>query len=123
MVPVGSVRINEQRFQELAVTDLITSEITRRVNAAVYHHKKLRLSKTMGYMPDVLRKSESFGENGLWALGYCSGITFRRDGESADEQFTQSSVKPLSKDLEYKRASSQILAWILARRIARHVLQ
>ena len=83
MVPVGRVRINEQRFQELAVTDLITSEITRRVNAAVYHHKKLRLSKSMGYMPDVLCESESFGENGLWALDIVPASHFisRRDGE------------------------------------------
>ena len=91
MVPVGRVRINEQRFQELAVTNLITSEMTLRVNDAVYHHKKLRLSKTMGYMPDVLCESESFGENGLWALDIVPASHFisRRDGEKADKQLTK----------------------------------
>lgn len=88
MVPAGSVRVNEYRFQEQAVTDLITSEITRRVSAAVYPCRQLRLSRTMGYTPDIVFESESFGGNGIWAFDvvHMRSMGFRRDGKDRDEE-------------------------------------
>ena len=81
MVPVGSNRISEYRLQEMKATELIISEMTHRVSALVYPQRQLRLSGTMGYRPDIIFESESFGGNGMWAfdivpLGYTS---YRRD--------------------------------------------
>ncbi len=68
MVPVGSVRISEYRLQEMKATELITTEIMLRVRAVVYPQRQLRLSRTMGYSPDVVFESESFGGKGMWAF-------------------------------------------------------
>lgn len=102
MVPAGSVRINEYRFQELSVIDLITSEITRRASAVVYLHKKLRLSKSMGYMPDVLYESESFDGNGMWALDiiFASQFASRRDG---DKQITKQRNRMMNRRRFFER--------------------
>jgi len=101
-VPAGSVRINEYRFQELSVIDLITSEITRRASAVVYLHKKLRLSKSMGYMPDVLYESESFDGNGMWALDiiFTSQFASRRDG---DKQITKQRNRMMNRRRFFER--------------------
>lgn len=89
MVPAGRVQITGYPYQELVVNDLITSEITRRVGATVCLRKKLRLSKTMGYTPDILCESESFHGNGMWALDiiFASHFASRRDGDASDKQF------------------------------------
>ena len=68
MVPVGSTRIADYRLQEMKAIEIITFEITRRVSALVYPQRQLRLSRTMGYTPDIIFESESFGGNGMWAF-------------------------------------------------------
>lgn len=81
MVPAGSVRISDYRLQEMKAIDLITSEMTRRVSALVYPQRQLRLSRTMGYTPDIIFESESFGGNGMWAFDIIpmSHLSYRRD--------------------------------------------
>lgn len=81
MVPVGSVRIPDYRLQEMKSIELITSEMMRRVSALVYPQRQLRLSRTMGYTPDIIFESESFGGNGMWAFDIIplSYASYRRD--------------------------------------------
>lgn len=91
MVPVGSVRISEYRLQEMKATELITTEIMLRVRAVVYPKRQLRLSRTMGYSPDVVFESESFGGNNLWAFDVVMGSRFvyHNADDSIDEQYTK----------------------------------
>lgn len=70
MVPSVHSSYSEYRYQSQLAKEIIMKEMTRRVEATGYLEKRLRLTKTMGYTPDMICENEQFGGNGLWAFDY-----------------------------------------------------
>ena len=87
MVPSVHSSYSEYRYQSQLAKEIIMKEMTRRVEATGYLEKRLRLTKTMGYTPDMICENEQFGGNGLWAFDYMPcfndnsqfGLSDRRD--------------------------------------------
>lgn len=89
MVPAGSIRPHNFGFQERTVSEILISEMNRRVQATVTVplRRQFRLSRTMGYTPDIVFESDTFGGNGLWAIDVVPMVHFmaRRDDDTSEE--------------------------------------